>query len=220
MNIGILGAGRMTKALAEKWIAAGHDVCISGRTSDKAEALANELGPQATFGTFQEAVAFGDTLLIAVRHEGVVSTLEQAGASTGSFQGKVLIDCSNPVEIENFTLVGNEKNSMAERIQTTAKGATVVKAFNLCEAQVWEMKPPSFDDRKLVVPYCADTDTAASIGSRLITDVGCQPMLLGDLRYARHLEAMAAIVISQLFSGVDPHSVFNWITPNPEAIKG
>lgn len=220
MKIGILGAGRMTKALAGKWIAAGHDICIAGRTSDKAEALANELGDRATFGTFADAIAFSNTLLIAIRHEGVLSTLEQAGAGSGLFQGKVVIDCSNPVEIETFTLVGNEQNSIAERIQETAKGATVVKAFNLCEAQVWEMEPPLFDGRQLVVPYCADTDEAASIGSRLITDVGCQPMRLGKLHYARHLEAMAAIVISRLFGGTDPHSVFNWITPNPEQING
>lgn len=216
MKVGILGAGRMTKALASKWIAAGHDICIAGRTLDKAKALAHELGDQATFGTFDDAISYGNTLLIAIRHEGVISTLEQAGARSGSFQGKIVIDCSNPVEIETFTLVGNEQNSMAERIQETANGATVVKAFNLCEAQVWEMEPPLFDGRKLVVPYCTDTDEAGAIGSRLIKDVGCQPMLLGKLHYARHLEAMAAIVISRLFGGVDPHSVFNWITPNPE----
>ena len=213
MKIGILGAGRMTTALAAKWINAGHEVLISGRTIQKSKALAEQLGEKAASGTFEEAVAFSDTLLIAVRHEGVMDTLEQAGSATGAFQGKTIIDCSNPVEIENFTLVGNEKNSMAERIQETAHGSTVVKAFNLCEAQVWEMNPPVFDGRQLVVPYCCDNEEASKVGSQLISDLGCQPMNLGPLHYARHLEAMAAIVISRLFGGADPLSVFNWISP-------
>jgi predicted dinucleotide-binding enzyme len=220
MKIGILGAGRMTTALAGKWIQAGHEVLISGRTLEKAKELAAQLGEQATSGTFDEAVAFSDTLLIAVRHEGVITTLEQAGAGEGAFNGKTIIDCSNPVEIENFTLVGNEQNSMAERIQETAKGSTVVKAFNLCEAQVWEMNPPVFDGRQLVVPYCCDSEDSSSICSQLISGIGCQPMKLGPLIYARHLEAMAAIVISRLFGGADAHSVFNWITPDPSSIDG
>lgn len=215
MKIGILGAGRMTIALADKWVKVGHEVLIAGRKLEKAKELAAQLGEQATSGTLKEAVAFSDTLLIAVRHEGVIATLEQAGAGEGAFNGKIIIDCSNPVEIKNFTLVGNERNSMAERIQETAKGATVVKAFNLCEAQVWEMDPPVFDGRQLVVPYCCDGEDSSSIGSQLISDIGCQPMKLGTLMYARHLEAMAAIVISRLFDGADAHSVFNWITPDP-----
>ena len=220
MNIGILGAGRMTTALAGKWINAGHDVLISGRTIEKAKELAAQLGEQASSGTFKDAVAFSDTLFIAVRHEGVMTTLKQAGAGEGAFNGKTIVDCSNPVEVENFTLVGNGQNSMAERIQETTKGSTVVKAFNLCEAQVWEMNPPVFDGRKLVVPYCCDCEDSASVASQLISDTGCQPMKLGRLIYARHLEAMAAIVISRLFGGADALSVFNWITPDHGSIDG
>ncbi|MEE4379521.1 MAG: hypothetical protein V2J55_18705, partial [Candidatus Competibacteraceae bacterium] len=67
-------------------------------------------------------------------------------------------------------------------------------------------------------PYCTDSDAAASIGATLIEDIGCQPMRLGQLIYARHLEAMAAIVISQLFAGAHPLSVFNWITPDAAKI--
>ncbi|MDQ3787519.1 MAG: NADP oxidoreductase, partial [Actinomycetota bacterium] len=81
----------------------------------------------------------------------------------------------------------------------------------LCHARVWQMEPPVFDGRPLVVPYCGDDATAADLTKQLIADVGCEPLPVGDLRHAHHLEAMAAIVISLLFGGSDPHTVFNLV---------
>jgi hypothetical protein len=38
-------------------------------------------------------------------------------------------------------------------------------------------------------------------------------MHLGPLYFSRSLEEMSAIVISRLFGGAPPTSVFNWIGP-------
>jgi 8-hydroxy-5-deazaflavin:NADPH oxidoreductase len=46
---------------------------------------------------------------------------------------------------------------------------------------------------------------------RLITDLGGEPVSIGDLRQAHHLEAMAAVVISLLYGGRDPYPVFNLV---------
>ena len=213
MKIGILGAGNMTRALAGKWVRAGHDVMVSGRDESKAAALAAELGGSATSGSFADAVRFGDILLIAIMTPGVMDALEAAGADEGAFEGKVLIDCCNPVDIETFRTYGNETDSLAERIQARATGALVVKAFNLCQVAVWEMDPPAFDGRPLVVPTCSDDAEGAAPALTLVRDVGCEPMHLGPLYYSRSLEEMAAIVISRLFGGAPPTSVFNWIGP-------
>mgnify|MGYP000096072038 CR=1 FL=1 len=52
MKIGILGAGNMTRALARKWLGAGHEVLISARSPAKAAAMVEELGGSATsYGT-------------------------------------------------------------------------------------------------------------------------------------------------------------------------
>ncbi|MEL7482878.1 MAG: NAD(P)-binding domain-containing protein [Planctomycetota bacterium] len=210
MTIGILGTGDMSRALGVKWIKAGHEVCIAGRTASKAQALADEIG--ATTGSLAEAVAACDTLLLAVRSDGALETIEAAGGGDGAFAGKTIIDCCNPVSIETFEVMGNEHNSLAERIAAAAPGGHVTKAFNLCQAKVWEMEPPEFDGRTLVVPFCGDDAGARSTAAELIRAVGCEPLDLGELRYARHLEPMAAIVISLLFRGHPPHSVFNWIS--------
>ncbi len=211
MKIGILGSGNMTRALAGKWLASGHEVLVSGRDPGKAAAMAAELGEGATSGSFSDAAAFGDVLLIAIMNDGVMDAIDAAG--DGAFDGKTLVDCCNPVDIETFMTVGNENDSLAERIQARAAGARVVKAFNLCQVAVWEMQPPEFDGRPLVVPYCSDDAAAGTVGAALIADTGCVPMNIGPLSQSRNLEAMACIVIKRLFSGAPPLSVFNWIGP-------
>jgi predicted dinucleotide-binding enzyme len=45
--------------------------------------------------------------------------------------------------------------------------------------------------------------------------VGTEPVPVGDLRQAHHLEAMAAVVISLLFGGRDPSIVFNLVDAIP-----
>lgn len=215
MKIGVLGAGNMSRALARKWLRSGHEVLIAGRSPDKAEALAAELGEGASSGSFADAVAYADTLLVAIMAPGVMDALEAAGADDGALAGKTILDCCNPVDIETFRTYGNETSSLAERIQSKAAGASVVKAFNLCQVAVWEMDPVEFDGRTLVVPCCGDSEAAVAAGEQLIRDAGCEPMNLGPLYFSRSLEEMAAIVISRLLKGAPPTSVFNWISPAP-----
>ncbi|MFG1946329.1 NADPH-dependent F420 reductase [Nonomuraea sp. NPDC048826] len=178
---------------------------ITGRTEGKARALAGRLG--ARYGGFEEVAAFAEAALIAVLYQGMASTLVRIG---GALRGKVIVDCANPVEVEGFTLVTPPGTSMAEEIGRVT-GGHVVKAFNLCHERVWRMDPPVFDGRRLVVPYCGDDPAALEVARRLIADVGGDPLPVGDLRHAHHLEAMAAIVISLLFGGRDPHTVFNLV---------
>lgn len=213
MKIGVLGPGLMGDALATQWAQAGHEVMVAGRTAGKAARLAERLGPPARSGSMAEVADFADVVLMAIRHEGVLAALREAGAEREAFHGKTVIDCTNPVEVQEFTLTTGGATSMAEQIQTVAAGAHVVKAFNLCQAKVWQMRPPRFDGRLLAVPYCGDNGQANAIAHRLITDLGCIPVEIGPLHRARHLEAMAAIVIGLLFNGHDPYTVFNLIIP-------
>lgn len=205
MKIGVLGAGVMADALGTRWAVAGHELMVAGRTADRADALARKWGGRA--GGFRDVAEFGDIALIAVRYQGIPATLAEIG---DGLRGKPIVDCNNPVEIEHFTLVTEPGRSMAQEIES-ATGGHVVKAFNLCQAQVWQMEPPVFDNRPLAVPYCGDHSAALDMTRQLVTDLGGEPLPIGDLRHAHHLEAMAAIVISLLFGGRDPYTVFNLV---------
>lgn len=210
MKIGILGAGMMTEALAEQWVRAGHDVLIGGRTPEKAAELAKRIGARS--GTLREAAEFGEAILLAVRREGLETTLAEAGAGEGTLAGKTVIDCGNATDVTDFSQVTWNGASMSEEAQRLAPGSHVVKAFNMAHAKVWQMRPPVFDGRPLAVPFAGD-DEGKDIARRLIKDVGAEPLDAGDLRQARNLEAAAIVIIRLLFSGYDPHSVFAFISP-------
>jgi 8-hydroxy-5-deazaflavin:NADPH oxidoreductase len=211
MKIGVLGAGMMTEALASGWVRAGHEVLVGGRTLDKAVELAQRIGARA--GSLREAAEFGEVILVAVRLAGLEETLRAAGALYQTLAGKTLIDCGNAVNVADFSQVRFAGGrSMAEEVARLAPGAHVVKAFNQAHADVWRMTPPSFDDRPLAVPIAGDEEGKAIV-SVLIKDLGAEPLDAGDLTQARHLEAMAIVVIRLLFSGYDPLSVFAFNSP-------
>lgn len=200
----------MAEALGAKWIARGHDLMITGRSPEKAAALADRLG--ARTGSFAEAAAYADAALIAVLYQGMAYTLEHIG---DRLRGKPVIDCNNPVETEAFTLTTAPGESMAQQI-ATATGGLVVKAFNLCHTDVWRMPSITFDGRALTVPYCGDQSTALQVTAGLIDDVGGLPLHVGDLRHAQYLEANAAIIIAQLYGGRPTRTVFNLVDDQPD----
>lgn len=212
MKIGIIGAGAMSDALGTKWTASGHNIFIGSRTIDKARALAEKIGHGAKSGSIAESAKYGDVVLLAVHHEAVMDALREAKADAGSLAGKVIIDCNNPVEIENFTIRSEYiTKSMAEQIAESAPGSQVIKAFNMCQAKVWEMTPPVFDGRPLSVLFCGDDSSAKAVVAELISDIGCNPVDIGPLFRARLLEPAAAIVIYLLFNGYNPYTVLNLI---------
>ncbi|MEU7755848.1 NAD(P)-binding domain-containing protein [Micromonospora sp. NPDC049101] len=213
MKIGILGTGTMARTLGGRWAAAGHDVLVGGRSAAKAQQLATALGARS--GSLADAAQAADVTLLAVAYTAVPEVLDAAGAGRGALTGKVVVDCTNPVELTGFSVTSGA-TSLAEQIQQRT-GARVVKAFNLCEAKVWQLDPPAFDGRPLVVPFCGDDEEARATVGALIEDLGCAPLAVGDVTYARHLEAMAALVISLLFRGHDPYTVFNLVTAADEA---
>lgn len=203
-RIGFLGAGQMTRALAPGWLAAGYDVTVGGHDGAKAGAVADELGAAA--GSLVEAAEFCDVAILAVRWEGVDATLETVG---DRLRGKVLVDVTNPVEVEGFGLVTPPGTSMAEQVQRTT-GARVVKAFNLAQASVWT-SPREVDGVPLAVPVATDDAVAREIAAGLATALGATVLDAGELRHARHLEAMAAVVIRRLFAGDPASSTFAWV---------
>ncbi len=193
MRIGVLGTGNMADALATHWVRAGHEVTIGGRDPHRAARLAARIGGGAkAAGLRAAAESGGDVVLAALPFGAGADVVRHLGAA---LDGKVLLDCSNPVG-PGFRLLTQGGPSAAEHLAAAAPGAHVVKAFNLCHEDVWRMRPPVFDGRPLAVPVCGDDETALARVRELVRDVGCEPVAGGGLDRAGLLEATAALFIA------------------------
>ncbi|MFJ9737014.1 NADPH-dependent F420 reductase [Streptomyces sp. NPDC101166] len=204
MRIGVLGTGNMADALATHWVRAGHDVVVGGRDVHKAERLATRLGSRAKPASLRAAAEFGQVVLAALPFGAGTSVVRELRAV---LDGKVLIDCSNPVG-PGFQLLTQSGLSAAQQLAAAAPGTHVVKAFNLCHEDVWRMTPPIFDGRPLAVPVCGDDETALTLVHQLVRYVGCEPVAGGGLERAGLLEATAALFIGLWVSeGADAQAI-------------
>jgi predicted dinucleotide-binding enzyme len=92
MRIGVIGAGRIGGNCARQAVKAGHEVKLSfARDPAKLDELAYELGDRASTGTVDDAVAFGEIVIVSVPWGVIPEALAQACDLTG----KVVIDTTN-----------------------------------------------------------------------------------------------------------------------------
>ncbi|MGX1805548.1 NADPH-dependent F420 reductase [Nocardia sp. NPDC055321] len=202
MRIGIIGAGAMARALGGGWAAAGHEIVVGARDAERAAAAAAEIGGGARGGTVADAARFGDAVLLAVP----VSALSEVLAA-GDYAGRTIVDCTNAFAPDSGKFVLTE-DAVAERIAATAAGAHVVKAFNLCAAEVWAGSAREFDGQPLLVPLCGDDSAAVARVAALARDLKLEPFHAGGLAQARYIEATSAFVVGQWFGGHDARSMF------------
>ncbi|KIA64900.1 NADPH-dependent F420 reductase [Nocardia vulneris] len=208
MRIGIIGAGAMARALGGGWVAAGHDVLVGARSAAAAGESAAAIGARA--GNVGAAAEFGEVVLLALPVDALDEVL---GPLAGLLAGRTLVDCTNafapdlaaPAGATGFVL---SEAAVAERIAARAPGAHVVKAFNLCAAEVWAAEACVFDERRLAVPLCGDDPGALAQVSGLAEDLSLQPIPAGGLHRARYLEAVAVFTVGLWFAGHDARAAF------------
>ncbi|MFJ4905463.1 NADPH-dependent F420 reductase [Streptomyces sp. NPDC093249] len=204
MRIGVLGTGNMADALAAHWVRAGHEVTVGGRDPRAAERLAARLGGGARPAGLRAAAGAGEVVLAALPYGAGAEVVREL---RGPLDGRVLLDCSNPVG-PGFRLLTEGGPSAARRLAEAAPGARVVKAFNLCHEDVWRMRPPVFDGSPLAVPVCGDDPAALARVHELVVDAGCVPVSGGGLDRAGLLEATAALFIGLwVGEGADVRSI-------------
>lgn len=205
MNIGIIGAGNMGRALGKIW-AANHSVQFSfSRDFQKLRSLAQKAGTNAKAGTPEEAAQFGDVIFIAVPWLMLESAIEAAG----SLDGKIVITCVSPnqpdFEGETTGIRTAADVSAAERIARLAPGAKVVEAFNLTFSSILESNSRQFGSERPSLFYCGDDEQAKEVVAGLIAESGYEGIDAGPLMVARALESLAtAWVQMAAVSGMFP----------------
>jgi predicted dinucleotide-binding enzyme len=66
MKIGIVGSGQIGGLIRKLWSQAGHEVLFSSRHPQEVGGLVEQAGDGARAGTPEEAIAFGDAVLLSV----------------------------------------------------------------------------------------------------------------------------------------------------------
>jgi len=184
LKIGVIGSGRIGSTLGGIWVKAGHEVMFSSLDIEHDKALAARLGGKARAGTSREAAAFGEVLLMAVPY----AALPQVGKDLGELvKGKVVVDASNPIVARDGEVAtwAREKGAGVASAELLP-GARIVRAFNaigfsrMAEAA---QRP----GERIGMPMAGDDVAAIAVASRLVREVGYEPVLIGPLAMGKYL---------------------------------
>jgi len=177
VKIGIVGAGHIGGTAAKLFARAGHPVAVSNSRGPASLApLVASIGSNAKAVTSEDAVKFGDTVLLAIPYR----KMDQLPA-VGLFAGKIVIDAMNPYSAVGRVMDLGDSTS-SEEVAKRLPGARLVKAFN---TMGWNTlasgSRPAHEDR-LVVFIAGDDAAAKSTVAKLIDDIGFASIDTGSLR--------------------------------------
>ncbi len=184
VRIGIIGSGNVGSALGRTWAQqAGHQVMFSSRNVEDDRKLAAAIGANASAGTPQEALVFGEVVLFAVPY---LALPELGKQLAGALQGKIVIDACNPIpgrdgEIATWAREKGAGLASAELLP----GARIVRAFNAIGAE--RMGLAYKEPQRIGMPMAGDDAQAIAVATRLVRDIGYEPVLVGGLARGRFL---------------------------------
>ena len=181
MRIGIVGAGRIGGNCAVQFAKGGHQVKLSGRDPAKLEPLAAEIGEAASVGTPAEATEFGEVVVFAVPWDG----FDDAVASAGSLDGKIVIDTTNQYGNSEMPADGETGATFhAARVD----GGRYTKSFNTLTSTFQAEAAFRPEAERLVQWVCGDDDDAKKVVMELISDAGYVPVDVGSNANAAVME--------------------------------
>ncbi len=206
MQIAIIGAGNVGRALATSLTRAGHDVTITAEHGANAVSAASQSG--ATAGASNtDAAQNAQVIVLAVPAQSIGQIATDMGSS---LDGKVVIDVSN----RPTPTADGAATSIAEELQGQVPDARVVKAFNTVFASrqaaptVAGISPDGF--------VAGDDAAAKQTVLDVVESIGFRPVDAGSLASARTLEGMAWLNIQRNLAGGTWQDA--WILVGPDSV--
>ncbi len=206
MKIAFIGVGNVGAPLAARLAHAGHEVVLGeARAGSSSVARALARTPKLSARPVADAVRFAEVVFLATPFQANADLLPPLA---GDLAGKVLVDCTNPVGPGLTHGLKNEQSGSA-LVQSLALAAKVVKAFSIYGFENFE--DPSYPgyDSKPAMLYCGDDAQAMQTVAKLIADCGFEPVDVGGLVQALHLEHMTLLWVRMVRAGgASPHLVW------------
>jgi predicted dinucleotide-binding enzyme len=203
MKIAFVGYGQVGAPLADHLQRIGHEVTLAAKdpTSDSvSKALARNANLRLRVATPKDAVREAEVVFLATPFQANEAAVT---AVADELRGKILVDCTNPVG-PNLSHGLNNAQSGSAMVQALAPDAKVVKAFTIYGFENFEDSSyPAYDVRPVMM-YCGEDAAAKTIVGDLIRQLGWEPLDVGGLNQALHLEHMTLLWVRMV--RVDGHS--------------
>jgi len=192
-KIGIIGSGSVAQTLAAGFLGHGYDVKMGSRDPQKLADFAAKNGGKIAIGSFAEAAAFGEILVLAVKGKIAHEALRLAGDA--NLKGKTIIDPTNPIEeaapengvLKFFTSINR---SLMEDLQAANPDAHFVKAFSMIGGP--HMVNPQFSAPPTMF-ICGSSSAAKKEVSEILVKFGFEVEDMGAATSARAIEPLCIL---------------------------
>jgi predicted dinucleotide-binding enzyme len=212
MKIGVVGSGVVATTLAAGFLRHGYDVTIGSRSPEKLKDFAAQ-NKGVKLGTFAEAAAFGEVIVVAVKGNAAAEALRLAG--TANLAGKPVIDATNPIKdappakgvLQFFTDINF---SLMEQLQAEFPEAHLVKAFNSVGAPA--MVDPAFVGGKPTMFIAGNSEAAKAKVQGILENFGWETADMGAAEAARAIEPLCMLWCIPGFTKNEWHHAFKLLT--------
>lgn len=195
-RIAVIGTGDVGAALGPEFAALGHDIVYGSRdpSRDDVQALVERTGGNASATTPSESVVDADIVVLAVPGR----LAESITKDLGDLAGKIIIDPTNNYVREGVPHLAAE-TSNGELIQAAAPDAHVVKAFNTLSWR--QMVDPDSSGGPVSIPIVGNDAGAKAKVAQIVSGLGLEPVDVGPIQNARHVEGMLVLWIHARVNG-------------------
>jgi len=187
LTTAIIGVGNLGGTVARHLVAGDEPVVLAAADEAHAKALADELGPNASAASVDDAIAEADVVVLATWLD---QTREYLPAESRLLENKIVVDPSNPIGFENGQMIRTlpEGVSSGSVVAGLLPASThYVKAFGSLGA-VEQLAISANRDPRVVLFYATDDDVAEAAARRLIKAAGFEPLKVGGIAAAGRIE--------------------------------
>lgn len=193
MKLAFIGIGKVGYAIAHNLQKKGHSIIVAhdDPNSDSVKAAISQ-NPGFSAKSMQVAIDQADMVFLATPFHVNQSVLQSL-----KFNGKTLVDCTNPVGIGISHGLKSE-TSGSEMVQQWASDAQVVKAFTIYGFE--NLAEPDFSkyNHRPAMPIAGNHAEAKQQVAQICDDLGFEAVDTGALDQALHLEHMTLLWVKMV----------------------
>jgi len=187
LTTAIIGVGNLGGTVARHLVNGGETVVLAAADEAHAKALADELGPNASAASVEDAITSADAVVLAIWVE---QSRELVPGQARRLEHKVVLDPSNPIGFENGQMIRTLPEGVSSASVVAGllpASAHYVKAFGSLGA-VEQLATSANREPRVVLFYATDDDAAEAAAQRLIRAAGFEPLKVGGVSDAGRME--------------------------------